>query len=78
MNTMRPSRRWREYQQRMSVTATRKGYVEDLVGRRRYLPEMTCPIPRIRAEGERMAGNMPVQSPRPKRSSRWQGIASGI
>ena len=42
--------------------AVRHGYVEDLLGRRRYLPEVVCPIPRIRAEGGRMAGNMPIQA----------------
>ena len=38
------------------------GYVEDLFGRRRYIPELTCPISRIRSEGARAAGNMPVQA----------------
>lgn len=41
---------------------TRLGYVEDMFGRRRYVPELTCPIPRIRAEGARMAANMPIQA----------------
>ncbi|MBI2645314.1 DNA polymerase I [Candidatus Uhrbacteria bacterium] len=37
------------------------GYAETLLGRRRYLPELTSHIPYIRAAAERMAINMPVQ-----------------
>ncbi len=37
------------------------GYTETLLGRRRYLPELTSHIPYIRAAAERMAINMPVQ-----------------
>ena len=50
---------WRQQQIEFGI---RNGYVQDLFGRRRYIPELTCPIQRIRSEGERMAGNMPVQS----------------
>jgi len=42
--------------------AKRTGYVQDMVGRRRYMPELFCPIRRIRSDGERAAGNMPIQS----------------
>ena len=38
------------------------GYVADMFGRIRYTPEMLCPIPRYRGDGERKAINMPVQS----------------
>ncbi len=37
------------------------GYAETLMGRRRYLPEIKSPNYQIRASGERMAINMPVQ-----------------
>ncbi len=37
------------------------GYVETLMGRRRYIPEIKSPNFQIRASGERMAINMPVQ-----------------
>ena len=41
--------------------AKQHGYAETLLGRRRYLPELTSHIPYIRAAAERMAINMPVQ-----------------
>jgi DNA polymerase-1 len=37
------------------------GYVETLMGRRRYIPEIKSPNFQIRSSGERMAINMPVQ-----------------
>lgn len=37
------------------------GYVETLLGRRRYIPEMHSNNPRIRAAGERAARNAPIQ-----------------
>ena len=37
------------------------GYVETLLGRRRYLPEVHAGNPNVRAAAERMAINMPVQ-----------------
>jgi DNA polymerase-1 len=37
------------------------GWVETLMGRRRYIPEIKSPNFQIRASGERMAINMPVQ-----------------
>jgi DNA polymerase-1 len=39
----------------------RDGYVETLMGRRRYIPEIKSPNYQIRSAGERMAINMPVQ-----------------
>ena len=51
-----------EFRREQERLGTRLGYVSDLLGRRRYIPELVCPIPRIRSEGSRMAGNMPIQS----------------
>jgi DNA polymerase-1 len=39
----------------------RDGWVETLMGRRRYIPEIKSPNFQIRSAGERMAINMPVQ-----------------
>ena len=41
--------------------ARRLGYVETMLGRRRYLPEINSPNWRVRAEAERMAMNAPIQ-----------------
>ena len=41
--------------------AREKGYVETLMGRRRYLPEITSGFQRARAQAERMALNHPIQ-----------------
>ena len=41
--------------------AKEKGYAETLLGRRRYLPELTSPKYMIRQFGERVAMNMPIQ-----------------
>jgi DNA polymerase-1 len=38
-----------------------EGYVETLLGRRRYIPDMTSPNQAIRGAAERMAINMPIQ-----------------
>ncbi|MEK7861625.1 MAG: DNA polymerase I, partial [Chloroflexota bacterium] len=38
-----------------------QGYVETLLGRRRYIPDMTSPNQAIRGAAERMAINMPIQ-----------------
>ena len=37
------------------------GYVETLIGRRRYIPEISSNSFQVRSAGERMAINMPVQ-----------------
>jgi uracil-DNA glycosylase family 4 len=42
--------------------ARRHGYVTDMLGRRRLIPELSCPITSIQAAGKRQAINMPVQS----------------
>ncbi|KKL85979.1 hypothetical protein LCGC14_1949380, partial [marine sediment metagenome] len=42
--------------------ARRKGYVVDMFGRRRFVPEMMCPIRKVQESGARMAANMPIQS----------------
>ncbi|MDO8491256.1 MAG: DNA polymerase I [Dehalococcoidia bacterium] len=41
--------------------AAAEGYVETLLGRRRYIPEIKAGNPQIRMAAERMAINMPVQ-----------------
>ncbi|MFQ5987314.1 MAG: DNA polymerase I [Dehalococcoidia bacterium] len=38
-----------------------RGYVETVLGRRRYIPEINSPNAQLRAAAERMAINMPVQ-----------------
>ena len=43
------------------AAAKSHGYVQTLLGRRRYIPEMASPDPVIRQFGERMAINAPVQ-----------------
>ena len=47
------------YMKRVVEEAKEKGYVETLFGRRRYLPELN--VPALRAFGERVALNMPIQ-----------------
>ncbi|MBI3088540.1 MAG: DNA polymerase I [Candidatus Omnitrophica bacterium] len=41
--------------------ARRDGFVQTLLGRRRYIPEVTSPDPVTRQFGERMAVNAPIQ-----------------
>jgi DNA polymerase-1 len=41
--------------------AVEQGYVETLLGRRRYIADMTSPNRSIRGAAERMAVNMPIQ-----------------
>jgi DNA polymerase-1 len=41
--------------------ARERGYVSTLLGRRRYLPQLTSPSPRARAQAERAAINTPLQ-----------------
>ena len=41
--------------------ARRDGYVQTLLGRRRYIPEIASPDPMVRQFGERMALNAPIQ-----------------
>ncbi len=51
----------REYTQEIVKLARRQGYVETLLGRRRYLPEINSPNASVRTAAERMAINMPIQ-----------------
>jgi DNA polymerase-1 len=51
----------REYLDGTVARAKETGYVETLLGRRRYLPELQSPHYPVRQSGERMALNMPVQ-----------------
>lgn len=49
------------YLQQCKIDAERNGYTTTLLGRRRYFPELKSNIPFIRASGERMAINAPIQ-----------------
>ena len=42
-------------------SASEKGYVETLLGRRRPIPELRSGRPQVRGQGERLAVNMPIQ-----------------
>ena len=46
---------------RVVEEAKERGYVETLFGRRRYLPELKSGNFNLRAFGERVARNMPIQ-----------------
>jgi len=52
----------RKYQHKQLVYARRRGYVHDMFGRIRYIPEVTCPVRSVQEAGARMAANMPVTS----------------
>ncbi len=49
------------YMKRVAEEAREKGYVEDIFGRRRYLPELRSTNFNLRSFGERVARNMPIQ-----------------
>lgn len=51
----------RSYMDATIDQARRLGYVQTLLGRRRFLPEINAGNPNVRAAAERMAINMPVQ-----------------
>lgn len=51
----------RDYMKRIVEEAKAKGYVSTLYGRRRYLPELKSSNFNMRAFGERVALNMPIQ-----------------
>jgi DNA polymerase I len=51
----------RDYLEKMKETAREKGYVETLLGRRRYVPEIRSRNPGVRGFGERTATNSPIQ-----------------
>lgn len=50
-----------EYMKRVVEKAKLDGYVETMFGRRRYLPELSSGKHMLRAFGERVARNMPIQ-----------------
>ena len=50
------------WQDQTRAFAGKHGYVSDMFGRLRYIPEMLCPVKRYRSAGERQAINMPIQS----------------
>jgi DNA polymerase-1 len=51
----------RDYMDRTVIEARKKGYTETLMGRRRYIPELTSSNFRIRQAGERQAMNAGIQ-----------------
>ncbi len=51
----------RRYLDEMKELATERGYVETLLGRRRYIPEIRSRNPGVRGFGERLATNSPIQ-----------------
>jgi len=50
-----------DYMDRVVEEAKKAGYVETIFGRRRYLPELASSNFNMRAFGERVARNMPIQ-----------------
>ena len=50
-----------EFIEKTIESAREKGFVETLLGRRRYLPNMTSSNPQLKSASERMAVNTPVQ-----------------
>ncbi len=50
-----------EWVETTKAIARKRGYVETLFGRKRFLPEITSGVPQVRAAAERMAVNMPIQ-----------------
>lgn len=51
----------KKYMTETVEAAKRDGYVSTIFGRRRYIPELTSPKAQIRAFGERVAMNTPIQ-----------------
>ena len=51
----------KDYMQRVIELAKDKGYSETLFNRRRYLPELNSSNHMVKAAGERIARNMPIQ-----------------
>jgi DNA polymerase-1 len=54
-------RQVKEYIENTKSQARELGYVQTVLGRRRYIPEINSPNRQIREAAERMAINMPVQ-----------------
>lgn len=51
-----------DWQQETIAFAKRNGYVRDMMGGVRFVPELRCPVKKVQSAGERQAINMPVQS----------------
>jgi DNA polymerase-1 len=51
----------REFLDRQVAHASADGFTSTILGRRRYLPELQSPNPRVRDMGRRMALNAPIQ-----------------
>jgi DNA polymerase I len=51
----------RTYLDEVVARAAEEGFTTTMLGRRRYLPELTSRNPRVRSLGERMALNAPIQ-----------------
>ncbi|HZC33715.1 MAG TPA: DNA polymerase, partial [Candidatus Bathyarchaeia archaeon] len=51
----------RRYVLETKAFCVEQGYVETLLGRRRYIPDMTSRVNAVRNAAERMAINMPIQ-----------------
>jgi DNA polymerase-1 len=51
----------KQYVESTKRQARERGYVETVLGRRRYIPEINSSNAQVRAAAERMATNMPVQ-----------------
>ena len=51
----------KEYLDKQVARATAEGFTETLLGRRRYVPELRAPNPRVRDLGRRQALNAPIQ-----------------
>ncbi|HEY7659665.1 MAG TPA: DNA polymerase I [Actinomycetota bacterium] len=50
-----------DYLDRQVARAAAEGFTETILGRRRYIPELQAPNPRVRDMGRRMALNAPIQ-----------------
>ncbi|MBR0443508.1 MAG: DNA polymerase I, partial [Clostridia bacterium] len=50
-----------EYLKNIKKEAAEKGYVTTILGRRRYIPELSSPNKMVRGFGERVAMNSPIQ-----------------
>jgi DNA polymerase-1 len=50
-----------EYLEEVKADAWKKGYTTTLLGRRTHVPLLKSPLPFLRAQGERMAMNAPIQ-----------------
>ncbi len=51
----------RNYIERTKIEGAARGYVETLLHRKRYLPDLRSPMREVRAAAERAAINMPIQ-----------------